>query len=92
MMIGLSTGTSFVRITDSTKPEVLAFLPTHTTSSIWRDIAVVNDAAYVVSEADDHGMQVSYLHVLYCESVKHQLLIPCFLKNMPFFTVSFYHI
>ncbi len=58
-IVGLTTGTSFVRITDPSQPEVLGFLPTHTGTSTWRDIAVVNDVAYIVSEAYGHGMQVS---------------------------------
>ena len=29
-----------------------------TTGSLWRDIKVVNDHAFIVSEASEHGMQV----------------------------------
>ena len=57
-VVGLSTGTSFVRVTDPLNPEVLGFLPTRTDPSTWRDMKVVNNAAYIVSEAADHGMQV----------------------------------
>ena len=35
-----------------------------TTSSIWRDMKVVNDHAYIVSEAPDHGLQVFDLRQL----------------------------
>ncbi len=60
-IVGLTTGNSFVRITDPTQPEVLAWLPTPpgTKPSTWGDIAVVNDAAYIVSEDPLHGMQVT---------------------------------
>ena len=33
-------GTSFVDVTDPTDPIVLGFLPTHTFSSLWRDVKV----------------------------------------------------
>jgi len=57
-IIGLSGGSSFVDVSDATKPKVLAFLPTHTGPSIWRDMKVVYNTAYIVSEARDHGLQV----------------------------------
>ena len=58
-IIGLSTGTSFVRVTDAVHPEVLGFMPsTGNTISSWRDIKVVNNVAYIVSEAAGHGLQV----------------------------------
>jgi choice-of-anchor B domain-containing protein len=51
-------GTSFVDISDPTKPIVVAWLPTQTTITTWRDVKVYKDHAYVVSEARNHGMQV----------------------------------
>ena len=33
-------------------------LPTHTTSTTWRDVKVYNNYAFIVSEAGGHGMQV----------------------------------
>jgi len=63
-IMGLSGGTSFVRITNPTEPETLAFLPTHTVASTWRDMKVIDHYAYIVSEARDHGMQVFDLHRL----------------------------
>jgi len=57
-IVGLSGGSSFVDVTDALNPKVLAFLPTHTGPSIWRDMKVVYDTAYIVSEAKDHGLQV----------------------------------
>ena len=58
-IVGLTTGTSFVRITDPENVEVLGFLPTHTIQSTWRDMKVVNNHAFIVSEALNHGMQVN---------------------------------
>jgi len=57
-IVGLSGGSSFVDVTNPVKPIVLAFLPTHTGPSIWRDMKVVNNVAFIVSEAKDHGLQV----------------------------------
>jgi len=57
-IIGLSGGSSFVDVTEPTKPIVLAFLLSRTGPSTWRDMKVVNNAAYIVSEAKDHGLQV----------------------------------
>lgn len=57
-LIGLSNGTAFIDITNPTSPVYLGKLPTHTSSSTWRDIKVYNNHAFVVSEANGHGMQV----------------------------------
>lgn len=39
-IVGCADGTSFVDVTEPSKPQVLGFLPTHTSSSLWRDIKV----------------------------------------------------
>lgn len=57
-LIGLDNGTAFVDITDAENTIYLGKLPTATESSIWRDIKVYGDYAFIVSEATDHGMQV----------------------------------
>ena len=57
-LIGLSDGTAFVDITDTENLVYLGKLPTATTNSIWRDIKVYKNHAFIVSEADGHGMQV----------------------------------
>ena len=57
-LMGLDNGTAFVDITDPVNPIYLGKLPTHTSSSTWRDIKVFQDHAFVVSEAGGHGMQV----------------------------------
>jgi len=59
VVIGLSGGSSFVRVTDPENPVVLGFLYSRNdVSSSWRDMKVVNDHAFIVSEAAGHGMQV----------------------------------
>lgn len=57
-IMGVSDGTVFVDITDTDNPVYLGKLPTRTTSSIWRDMKVYQDHAFIVSEAAGHGMQV----------------------------------
>jgi len=57
-LVGLSNGTAFVDLCDPQSPELVGFLPTHSNSSIWRDIKVHANHAFIVSEASGHGMQV----------------------------------
>ncbi|MBT8261966.1 MAG: choice-of-anchor B family protein [Bacteroidia bacterium] len=57
-LVGLTNGTAFIDISDPTDPQYLGKLPTHTDPSIWRDIKVYSNHAFVVSEANNHGMQV----------------------------------
>ncbi|MCH2198044.1 MAG: choice-of-anchor B family protein [Flavobacteriales bacterium] len=53
-----SNGTAFVEVTDPANPIYLGSLPTHTQNSLWRDAKVFQNHAFIVSEAQDHGMQV----------------------------------
>ena len=39
-LVGCVDGTSFVDVTDPINPNVLGFLPSHTYSSLWRDLKV----------------------------------------------------
>ena len=58
-LMGRSSGTSFVDITDPENPVYLGNLPTHTVTSAWRDIKVFADHAYIVADnAGNHGMQI----------------------------------
>ena len=57
-LMGLNDGTGFVEITIPDSPTYLGKLPTATSNSSWRDIKVYNDYAFIVSEAQNHGMQV----------------------------------
>lgn len=57
-IIGLDNGTAFIDISSPTNPVFLGKLPTHTDNSLWRDVKVYNNHAFIVSEADGHGMQV----------------------------------
>jgi choice-of-anchor B domain-containing protein len=62
-IFGLREGTSFVDISDPVHPIYLGTLPTHAgLTSLWRDMKVYADHAYIVSEArgetEGHGLQV----------------------------------
>lgn len=58
VLFGRSDGTSIVDITDPVNPVMIANVPTASFPSLWRDIKVIGDAAFIVSEAGQHGMQV----------------------------------
>lgn len=55
---GVENKTSFIDITSPQYPIYLGYLPTESVGSLWRDIKVIDNYAYIVSEAPDHGMQV----------------------------------
>lgn len=72
-IVGMANGTSFVDISDPENPLMLGILPEHHQAgshkssgkpehdggkSIWRDIKVYQNHAYIVSEDAGHGMQV----------------------------------
>ncbi len=57
-LVGTTSGTAFVDISDPTQPIVVGRLPTATSNSPWRDIKVFENYAFIVSEAPGHGMQV----------------------------------
>ena len=63
-IFGRSNGTAFIDVTNPTDMKYFANLPTATNSSLWRDIKVNGDHAYIVSEAGGHGMQVIDLMAL----------------------------
>ncbi len=64
-LMGRSTGTSFVDITNPKKPVYLGNLPSHTGESWWRELKTYGHYAFIVSDRNDaHGMQVFDLHEL----------------------------
>ncbi|MFT4661726.1 MAG: choice-of-anchor B domain-containing protein [Patiriisocius sp.] len=50
--------TVFVDITDPSNLIFVGYMPTATSNSIWRDMKVYDNHAFIVSEAGGHGMQV----------------------------------
>ena len=73
-LIGMRNGTSFVEVTDPVNPLVIGSLATATTNSLWRDVKVFNDYAFVVSEAGGHGMQVFDLAELLIDYVEYPVV------------------
>jgi len=58
-LVSTSNGTAFVDVTTPTDPVVVGVLPTHSGSSIWRDVEVYGNHALIVADlAENHGMQV----------------------------------
>ena len=58
-LMGMTDGTAFVDVSAPDSPVFLGRLATHTTNSLWRDIKVYRDHAYIVADsAGAHGMQV----------------------------------
>jgi choice-of-anchor B domain-containing protein len=58
-LVGRTNGTAFVDITNATNPVYLGNLPTHTSTSTWRDLKVYRDHVYVVSDNNGpHGLQI----------------------------------
>jgi len=57
-LVGRSTGTTFVDVSNPRQPVYVGNLPTQTVGSTWRGIKVFADHAFIVSEAANHGMQV----------------------------------
>jgi choice-of-anchor B domain-containing protein len=58
-IIGCSTHTAFVDITNPSAPVYKGKVLAHNnTSSIWREISVINNHALIVSETAGHGMQI----------------------------------
>lgn len=75
VLLGKSTGTSFISINDPEHPVFLGFLPTETTNSTWRDIKTYGDYAFIGSEAGDHGMQIFDLNTLDTVTVTGQTFV-----------------
>jgi choice-of-anchor B domain-containing protein len=57
-LVGRSSGTAFVDISNPRQPVYVGDLPTRSANSTWRGIKVFADHAFIVSEAVDHGMQI----------------------------------
>lgn len=57
-LVGLDNGTAFLSLPKDGTPVYLGSLGTQTSASAWRDIKVYRDHAFIVSEAEGHGMQI----------------------------------
>ncbi|WP_419940584.1 choice-of-anchor B family protein [Candidatus Palauibacter sp.] len=58
-LVGRTDGLAIVDLSDPSDPRPLAFLPSPTAPSVWRDVKVYADHAYVVADAaPGHGIQI----------------------------------
>ncbi|KAG9236674.1 hypothetical protein BJ875DRAFT_212886 [Amylocarpus encephaloides] len=57
-IVGQTDGVAFVEVKSDGSLTYLGRLPTQTANSVWRDIKVIGDFAYIGSEASRHGLQV----------------------------------
>ena len=58
-LVGRIDGTAFVDLSDPVNPVYLGDLPTHTVASVWRDIKVYDNHAFIVADgAGAHGVQL----------------------------------
>ncbi len=59
VIFGLTNGTSFIDITDREEPVYLGKLPSHDGASVWRDIKVYQNYAFITADVPTtHGLQV----------------------------------
>ena len=58
LLVGCENGTALFKMTLDGMPLYMGKMETATVASIWRDIKVIHDHAYVVSEAPMHGTQI----------------------------------
>lgn len=71
-LMGLDNGTAFVDISEPTQPIYLGKLSTETIPTIWRDIKVYKDHAFIVADFStnipendkNHGIQIFDLNIL----------------------------
>ena len=57
-LVAVSNGLAFVDISAPEAPVYLGMLPSHTSSSLWRDVETMDNYCFVGSEASGHGLQV----------------------------------
>lgn len=63
-LIGQTTGTAFAEINADGDMTYIGRLDTQTTSSLWRDIKVKGNYAYISAESSNHGLQIFDLRKL----------------------------
>ena len=64
LLVGCENGTALFKMMPDGTPVYMGKMATTTVSSLWRDIKVVHEHAYVVSEAPLHGTQILDLTAL----------------------------
>ncbi len=78
VLSGWADGISVIDVTDPTNPKYIALIPktAGTRASVWRDIKVYKNHAFIVSEAAGHGVQVVDLTALRGHTGDRQVLLP----------------
>jgi choice-of-anchor B domain-containing protein len=86
-IVGTTTGTSFVRVSDPVNPVVVAWMPSQvTTSTIWRDMKVFNNFVYIV--ADRNGQQLQYYDMTQLRDLPQNPSSPATIQRDGVFTIS----
>lgn len=59
-LVAMRNGTAFVDLSDPVAPVLTGVLPSHVAgnNTLWRDVDVIGNYAFIVSETAGHGMQV----------------------------------
>ena len=57
-LVGRTDGVAFVDVSTPTEPAYVGQLPTHRDASTWRDFKVYDNHLYVISESQNHGVQI----------------------------------
>ncbi|OJJ55616.1 hypothetical protein ASPSYDRAFT_158583 [Aspergillus sydowii CBS 593.65] len=57
-VVGQTDGVAFVEVLEDGSLEYVGRLATQTEPSVWRDVKVIGDHAYIGSEAPGHGLQI----------------------------------
>ena len=63
-LMGLDNGTAVIDISKPNEPKYLGKIPTETVPSSWRDLKIFENHVFIVSEAENHGMQIYDLEQL----------------------------
>ena len=79
-LMGLDNGTGIINVTNPIKPIYLGKIPSASGSSMWRDIKVFNNYAFIVSEASGHGLQIFDLTKL--RGIYHEQTHSCLLYTI----------
>jgi len=83
-LMGLSNKTAVVDVTDAENPVHIADFPSQSRGSIWRDIKIYKDHAFIVSEASGHGLQIFDLKVL--RAIPLNVTEPMIIDNFVFYS------
>ena len=58
VLLGASSGVCFLRLESGGVPHYMGHLQSHSSTSLWRDVKVLGNYAYIVSESPGSGLQI----------------------------------